>query len=142
MHWTNAAAVALVIGLAACAEADNSGEAATPDPAQPANSSQSHGLPSADSLAGEWCFERYTVAGEVSDENITYIFNRDGTLLYQNNSSTPVDRPGTFEMADGKLVIKPALAAFPFHEASTTDDGMILRTTAAEFHWTRGPCSG
>ena len=132
--------MALVMGLAACSQAETSSDPAATDSVQPAGVT-TQSLPSADWLAGEWCFERYTAGGEVSEENITYIFEPDGTLLYQTNSSTPVDMPGSFEIADGKLVIKPALALFPFEEATRTDDGMVLRWgTSGEFHWTRGAC--
>lgn len=140
MVWFHRAAIALTMGLAACSESDNSSGAAATNSMQPA-SAETQSLPSADWLAGEWCFERYTAGGEVSEEDVTYIFKPDGTLLYQNNSSTPVDRPGSFEIANGKFVIKPTLALFPFEEATTTEDGMVLRWGhSGEFHWTRGAC--
>lgn len=139
MDWSNRATIALAMGLAACSgsEIPNSAEATSAD--RPAGA-ETRSLPSAEWLAGEWCYERYVAGGEPSEENITYIFNSDGTLLYQNNSSTPVDRPGSFETADGRLVIRPALAPFPFDEATTTEDRMVLRSRSTEFHWTRGAC--
>ncbi len=91
-------------------------------------------------LAGEWCYLRYEAGGEVSLENITYVFAADGTLKYQNNSSTEVDKPGTFEVKDGILKIKPALAMFDFLPVTVDKDAMILEAMGAQSFWKRGAC--
>lgn len=97
----------------------------------------------AEYLAGEWCYVRYEAGGDVEEQQITYRFEADGSLLYQNNSGTPVEQPGTFEIGREGLEISPTFSAFPPMRAASIDpDRLTLLSMGAELLWTRGACGG
>lgn len=77
-------------------------------------------------LAGTWCYSHYEAGSEREDQNITYIFNEDGTLLYQNASGSSVDKQGAYEFNDGVLRIKPALMFFKFTVKEQSPDRLVL----------------
>lgn len=136
-------AAALLLAVAGCggeqpAETD---QAATGEQEAPMPAATGGSMPNADYLAGEWCFEGTDVGGDLEEEQVTYIFNPDGTLLYQNNSMTEVDRPGTYEVTDEGLEIEPTFGAFSaFDQIATSENEMRISTMGAELVWTRGAC--
>ncbi|OCC24929.1 hypothetical protein MB02_05635 [Croceicoccus estronivorus] len=95
-----------------------------------------------DYLAGEWCYERFEAGDDVSNEQITYNFAADGTLKYQNNSSSPVDKDGSYAFTDGVLVIKPAFSMFKLKPATLGDKEMVFEAMGGRFIWSRGACQG
>jgi len=95
-------------------------------------------------LAGEWCYA-YSEAGygddkERDEENITYIFRGDGSLLYQNNPDTPVENEGSYELADGELTILPMLRFLPSEIRSVDEDGFVLGNSVTQLTFHRGVC--
>jgi len=96
---------------------------------------------SASYLSGAWCFRRSEAGDHVEDVGLTYIFSQDGSLLYQNNPQTSVDRPGGWEFADGVLKIKPTLTFFDFKPVEVTQDQMVLEAHGGRHIWTRGACA-
>ena len=92
-------------------------------------------------LEGDWCYESYRAGEETEEVGETYRFNADGTLLYQNNPTTPVDREGRWEVADGKFTIYPTLEFLPFRGATLEDDAMTLEGSFGQHHWSRGACA-
>jgi hypothetical protein len=92
-------------------------------------------------LSGEWCYLRYEGGGETSEENITYVFAEDGTLKYQNNSSTPVDKDGSYSLDGGVVNIKPALTFFKFVPVAVEEASMILEASGVQSYWARGACA-
>lgn len=137
MRWTIGLAAVACLGVAGCSQgaAPEAEEAAAVQDA-PA----SVGAITPQYLAGEWCYLRYEAGGEASEENITYNFSADGTLKYQTNSSTPVDKDGSYVLEEGVVVIKPALAFFKFVPVTVDEDAMILEAMGAQSFWKRGAC--
>lgn len=140
MRWIIGLAAIACLGLAGCSQdaAPQAEEtaAAKDTPASPATV----GGITPQYLAGEWCYLRYEAGGEVSEENITYNFAADGTLKYQTNSGTPVDQDGSYDLEEGVVVIKPALAFFKFVPVTVGKDAMILEAMGSQSFWTRGAC--
>ncbi len=77
---------------------------------------------------------------ERSDEMLSYIFSQDGTLLYQNNPTTEIDRPGTYVIEGRNLKIKPTLAFFNMELESMSQDEFILKMAYGKMYWSRGAC--
>ena len=91
-------------------------------------------------LEGAWCYRSFEAGGDLSEENITYEFSADGTLKYQNNSSTPVEQPGSWELADGILKVLPTLRYFDMQAAEVSEDQMTFSAMGGTMLWTRGAC--
>ncbi len=139
MKWKNGLAVSASLVLAACS---GGGDQQPGDPVAVESEAAADAVGEITSqyLAGDWCYLRYEAGGEVSEENITYVFAADGTLKTQTNSGTPVDVAGSYELKEGVVVIKPALAFFKLVPVAVTDDGMILEAMGGQFFWKRGAC--
>ena len=90
-------------------------------------------------LAGEWCYSHYMAGPDRKDKNINYIFNEDGTLLYQNNSRTKVNRQGSYTINDGIVKILPTHMAFTFRPQSVTQNELVLSGLGVH-HFVRGTC--
>lgn len=94
-----------------------------------------------DDLVGEWCHERYEAGGEVSQEQITYIFKPDGSLIYQNSPTARLDRPGSYEITPGGLKLLPTFMMFDLKVIEATEESFVLSTGVdTAFYWTRGRC--
>lgn len=95
-------------------------------------------------LAGDWCHVRNEFPGEgPTEENDSYIFAADGTLKYQNNPSTPVEKAGSWELKDSTLVVKPTLQFLPMTPVSIEQDAMTFKAMGSvNVIWTRGACTG
>jgi len=93
----------------------------------------------AEDLAGTWCFSHYEAGGEREDENITYVFHSDGTLQYQNSSSSAVDNEGTFRIEGDSIEIKPTLMMFNLTIKSASEERLVL-DGLGEFFFLRGKC--
>lgn len=94
---------------------------------------------SAGYLAGPWCYLYFEGLGERTDERIDYVFNEDGTLLYQDNPDTPLDRPGTWKLDGDALSILPDLA-MATEIKSARDDRLVLGFGAMRAVFARGSC--
>ena len=90
-------------------------------------------------LAGDWCYVSITAGSNVEPEHITYRFNPDGTLLYQNATGTPLDRPGNWSSEGGRVVIKPTLMMFKLHVKEQQPDRLVL-SGMGDMLFTRGAC--
>lgn len=95
-------------------------------------------------LTGQWCYA-YIEAGFSGDkqrdeQNITYLFNEDGSLLYQNNPTTPVEKEGSYDLDEGKLTILPALRFLPHEIYSVDEDRFVLGNSVTQLAFTRGAC--
>jgi len=96
-------------------------------------------------LAGEWCYA-YMEAGYSGDkqrdqQSITYKFMSYGSLLYQNNSNTPVEKEGSYKLNEGKLTILPALRFLPHEIYSVDEDRFVLGNSVTQLTFIRGPCA-
>ena len=91
-------------------------------------------------LTGPWCHVGVEFPDETSEENRTYAFAADGTLKYQNNPSTPVEKDGSYEIKDGALVIKPTLMMIPLKPLSVEADEMTFSAMGGKAIWKRGAC--
>lgn len=133
-------ASALFLLLAACGQAGDAGSksaetlaAAKPDAPQAAGLTPAY-------LEGQWCHTHNIMGDERSDEMLGYIFSPDGTLLYQTNSSTEIEKPGSY-IIDGKNIkIKPTLAFFNMELESKSQDAFVLKMAYGEMYWSRGAC--
>ncbi len=131
--------------LAACGASDPDVTQSPPAVADSA-SAMADGAPAVSSeltpayLDGSWCYSHHIVGGERSDEMMTYIFSTDGSLLYQVNSTTPVENPGTYTIDNGHLKISPTLRFFDFTVDTIEPDAMVLKGMGQSF-WRRGACS-
>lgn len=136
-------AVSALLALGACSGGSDEQGAAPEGASAPTPAAKGAGLKvTPEYLAGDWCYLRYEAGGETSEENITYVFAADGTLKYQTNSQTPVDKDGSYALDEGVIVIKPALAFFKFVPIEVSADGMILEAMGSQSFWTRGACAG
>lgn len=125
--------------LTACGSSDTDDKQSTPTVSQTDQAAVSGELTPA-YLAGTWCYSHHITGGERSDENMTYIFSADGSLLYQDNSTTPVEKPGSFTIDNGHLKISPTLRFFDFTAETIGPDAMVLKGMGQSF-WRRGACS-
>jgi len=94
---------------------------------------------SPDYLAGPWCYSHYQAGDQREDQNINYVFNQDGTLLYQNNPSTPVEKPGTWSPDGDAISIKPTFMMFNFKLKSQTENQFVL-DAFGDHVFLRGEC--
>ena len=92
-------------------------------------------------LEGQWCFSHLLIDGERTDEQINYIFSPDGTLLYQTNSSTEIEEPGTYVIDGNRIKIKPTLAFMDMQLESLSQDLLIFKTPYGQMFWPRGVCA-
>jgi hypothetical protein len=92
-------------------------------------------------LEGEWCYVSVEFPEEFSEENLTYEFAADGTLKYQDNPTTPVEKEGSYEMREGDLVIEPTLMFLPLTPISVEQDEMTFEVMGGNAVWRRGACS-
>ncbi|MFT5537784.1 MAG: hypothetical protein ACI9TB_001208 [Parasphingorhabdus sp.] len=133
-------ALTLSLLLSACGQADDPGsKSADTVAATKPGTTQSTGLSSA-YLEGQWCHTHNIMGDERSDEMLSYIFSQDGTLLYQNNPTTEIDRPGTYVIEGRNLKIKPTLAFFNMELESMSQDEFILKMAYGKMYWSRGAC--
>lgn len=90
-------------------------------------------------LDGPWCYSHYEAGGQRNEQNIDYVFNSDGSLLYQNNSGSAVDRPGTWSIQGERVNIHPTFMAFRLKVKEETSDRLVL-TGLGNHVFTRGAC--
>lgn len=124
--------------LTACGSSDSDVKQSTP--AVPTADQEASGALTPAYLEGTWCYTHHVTGGERSDEMMTYIFATDGSLLYQVNSSTAVDKPGSYTIDNGHLKISPTLRFFDFTVESIEPDAMVLKGMG-QAYWRRGACS-
>ena len=90
--------VPAVLLLAACgqngAEGNPAAPASGPESALSAKLTPSY-------LKGKWCYSHNVIQNEDNEEMMSYVFSDDGTLLYQNNRNTEVEKPGTYTIENG-----------------------------------------
>lgn len=91
-------------------------------------------------LAGPWCYLHFQAGSQRRDEHIDYVFSEDGTLLYQNNPDTPVDREGVWKLEDGQLSIGPSLWVVTTQIHSVEDGRLVLGNDSSQLVLARGPC--
>ena len=91
-------------------------------------------------LEGAWCYTHHVAGNERSDENLSYVFSTDGSLLYQVNSTTSIDKPGSYTIKNGHLKIIPTLRFFDFTVDTLEPDAMVLKMAYGKAHWRRGAC--
>lgn len=94
---------------------------------------------SADDLAGAWCYTHYEAGGETEAQNITYVFEADGTLRYQNNPGTPVEKPGTWALDGDSLEIKPTFMMFNLTVKESDTERFVL-DAFGDHVFERGEC--
>ena len=95
---------------------------------------------SSEYLSGEWCYTHYEAGGEKEQENITYIFSSDGTLLYQNSSlSKEVGSKGSYTIVGDELKIRPVFAAFTLRIKSIEASTFVL-TGFGDHYFVKGRC--
>ncbi|MGB5778955.1 hypothetical protein [Allopontixanthobacter sediminis] len=92
-------------------------------------------------LQGGWCYSHNVMGDERSDEMMSYIFSDDGTLLYQVNPETEIEKPGTYTIEEGHLKIIPTLRFFDFTIESIDPDAMVLKMAYGLAYWERGTCA-
>jgi hypothetical protein len=95
---------------------------------------------SPDYLAGEWCYSHYEASGEREEQNLNYVFAKDGTLQYQNSEYSDQLKPGTYQFEDGILRIKPAFMLFKFRVAEQSQDQLVLDSLGRHV-FLRGACT-
>lgn len=104
----------------------------------------------ADYLAGPWCYVYYEAGGERNDERIDYVFNKDGTLLYQNSSEAPVDSAGTWKLGFDQFSMKedfdnlrigPTIWVISTHINMVGKDSFFLGSNASHVKFERGACA-
>ncbi len=133
-------ALTLCLLLSACSEADDPGsKSADTMTAAKSAAAEADGLTPA-YLEGQWCHTHNIMGDEQSDEMISYIFAPDGTLLYQTNSSTEIDNPGSYAIAGRNIKIKPTLAFFNMDLESLSRDAFVLKMAYGKMYWSRGAC--
>lgn len=91
-------------------------------------------------LAGPWCYLHYEAGGERSDENIDYVFSGDGTLLYQNNAGSALDRQGSWTLEGDGLSIGPAIWVISKRIQSVEADRFVLGNKYTRMVFQRGAC--
>lgn len=128
-----------VLLLAACGQNDaESGQEA--QPASGPDSDLAAKLTPA-YLKGDWCYSHNVIQDERNDEMMSYVFSDDGTLLYQVNQTTAVEKPGSYTIENGHLKIMPTLRFFDFTAESIEPDTMVLKMAYGLAVWKRGSCS-
>lgn len=95
---------------------------------------------SASYLAGQWCNLYYSAGGERVDERINYVFNDDGTLLFQNNPRSAVDRPGAWKLEGTELSVDPAIWMMAKAIHSVEPDRFVLGSERVHTVFVRGAC--
>lgn len=139
------APLALALAMVGCGEQPGNGAGGMEPSRSDARESQSPGVSharevSAEYLAGPWCYLHFQAGDRRRDERIDYVFNEDGTLLYQNNPTTPVDRPGVWKLEDGSLSIGPSLWAVTTEIHSVEDGRLVLGKDSIQLVLARGAC--
>jgi hypothetical protein len=94
----------------------------------------------AEYLIGAWCYRYYSSEDEIEEQNINHVFREDGTLLFQNNAQSQMNRIGDWSIDGDALIIDPTLAAFRTTVKSVEPDKFVL-TGMVEHIFTRGSCS-
>lgn len=141
MKQTSIALAALLFTIGCSSGESEAAAVAAPTPAAPAGAAGNATLSPA-YLAGPWCYRYYEAGGERSDENIDYVFNADGTLLYQNSQGAAVDTPGVWTLEDGQLSVGPNLWVIT-KGVHTVDDGrFVLGNGSVRVVFERGTCTG
>lgn len=120
--------------LAACGSTDADG-------AQSAASQSVSSKLTAGYLEGSWCYTHHVAGGERSDDKINYVFSANGSLLYQVNPTTAINKPGTYTIENGHLRIIPTLRFFDFTVEAIEPDAMVLKMPMGKAYWQRGACS-
>jgi hypothetical protein len=90
-------------------------------------------------LQGAWCYSHYDVGGSREDQNITYLFQADGSLLYQGAPGGALTQRGRYRIEGDTVRIEPSLMLFALTVASTTNDSFVLQGMG-EHHFVRGRC--
>lgn len=133
-------ALSLPLLLSACGDAEGQGApSAEMTNVAESGAAEAAGLTPA-LLEGQWCFTHTLIGDEQSDEMLSYIFKQDGTLLYQTNSSTEIEKPGTYVIDGNSIKIKPTLAFFNMQLESMSQDKMVFKMAYGQMHWSRGAC--
>lgn len=91
-------------------------------------------------LEGPWCYSHNMISDERSDEMLGFVFAQDGTLLYQTNSATEIEKPGSYVIDGSSIKIKPTLAFFNMQLESLSKDEMVFKMAYGLMYWTRGAC--
>ena len=94
-------------------------------------------------LAGAWCYRYYEAAGEREEENITYEFREDGSLVYQTTPHSDVDQPGSYTLTtDGtpRLRIQPTLMVLPHDVLEVSENTFTLGSATTQLVFERGAC--
>lgn len=91
-------------------------------------------------LEGAWCYTHHVAGKDRSDENLSYVFSTDGSLLYQVNSTASIDKPGRYTITNGHLKIIPTLRFFDFTVDTIEPDAMVLKMAYGKAYWHRGTC--
>ncbi len=92
-------------------------------------------------LEGSWCYSHFIVDDERSDEMMDYVFSADGSLLYQTNSETAVDKPGSYTIRDGHLKLVPTMRFIDLVVVTIESDAMVLKMANGQAFWRRGACA-
>jgi hypothetical protein len=95
----------------------------------------------ADYLAGAWCYTHFVADDDQKDQNVTYIFKKDGTLLFQSEPMGAVDQPGTWNFDGERLRINPYFMFFNLKLKSKEQDQLVLDSMGHHF-FQRGSCEG
>lgn len=139
----------LCVGLAApgCDRGVDRVDSAVAEPTSMAAANPVDAVPSASTtvsasyLAGPWCYLYYSAGDERGDKYIDYVFNEDGTLLFQNNSGSAVDRPGTWKLDGTALLVDPALWVVARKIDTVAPDRFVLGTGVMRLVFARGECA-
>lgn len=91
-------------------------------------------------LEGPWCYSHNMISDERSDEILGFIFSQDGTLLYQTNSLTEIENPGSYVIDGSSIKIKPTLAFFNMKLESLSQNEMVFKMAYGSMYWARGAC--
>lgn len=116
----------------------------SPSPTQPPSTEPSGSAGSSvkpEDLAGPWCFSHVIAGEEREDEGRNYIFNADGSLLYQNSLMNPViESKGTFSIDGSEIKILPTMSYIKLTIESFDSDEMVLDGGFVTQYWVRGSC--
>ncbi len=137
----NGGLVLFAVSLAACSGGDTADVAE--DATEAASEAQASEAPAltGEYLAGPWCYREFVAGGETTTENINYEFSANGELKYQNNSSTLVEQPGSWEYKDGIFKVRPTLQFFDLGPIELTEEAMSFSAMGGQMNWTRGACT-
>ena len=92
-------------------------------------------------LEGSWCYSHFIADGERSEEMMDYVFSVDGSLLYQTNARTAVDKPGSYTIRDGHLKLVPTMRFMDLVVVTIERDAMVLKMANGQAFWQRGACA-